>query len=101
MSGPTKRIRFIVTGDLERRALVPSLRRLFPEDADGARVEWLPPRKTMAATASRLHADRRDAGMAALAKAMIAEAWEGEDGKPADLIVVVDDVELHNFDQQP
>lgn len=49
----------------------------------------------------RLRADIMDQGMGALAKAMIAEAWEGEDGKPADLIVVVDDVELHNFDQQP
>lgn len=101
MSGPTKRIRFIVTGDLERTALVPALRRLFPPDADGDRAEWLPTRKTGAGTSMRLRADIMDKGMKALAKAMVAEAWGGEDGRPADLIVVVDDVELHNFDQQP
>jgi hypothetical protein len=38
--------------------------------------------------------------MRALAKALVAEAWEGADGKPADLVIAVDDVELANFDQR-
>jgi hypothetical protein len=97
-----KHIRFIVTGDLERAAIVASLSRLFPpQTAAGELVEWLRPRKVHGATTRRLQADREpDAGMRALARAMVAEAWEGAGSKPADLVIVVDDVELHNFDQR-
>jgi hypothetical protein len=38
--------------------------------------------------------------MRALAKALVAEAWEGADGQPADLVIAVDDVELHNFGRE-
>lgn len=96
-----KRIRFIVTGVVEHKAIVPSLSRLFPnKTANDEAVEWLPPRKTMAGTTNRLRAESLDVGMKDLARAMVAETWEGEDRKPADLVIVVDDVELHNFDQQ-
>lgn len=97
-----KTIRFIVTGDLERAAIVPSLDRLFPQQtAAGEPVEWLRPRKVHGATTRRLRADQEpDRGMKALARAMFAEAWEGAEGKPADLVIVVDDVELHNFDHR-
>jgi hypothetical protein len=96
-----KHIRLIVTGDLERKAMIPSLCRLFPDKtANGEAVEWLSPHKTMAGTTNRLRADSLDAGMKGLAKKMVAEAWEGEDDKPADLVIAIDDVELHNFDQQ-
>lgn len=96
-----KRIRFIVTGDLERGAIVRSISRLFPHEIDDREVEWLRPRKVGAATSSRLRADAPPSrGMQAFARALLAEAWEGADGKPADLVVAVDDVELHNFDQR-
>lgn len=37
--------------------------------------------------------------MRALAHAMVVEATKGKDGRPPDLVVVIDDVELHNLDQ--
>jgi hypothetical protein len=38
--------------------------------------------------------------MQGLARAVLAEVWEGADGKPPELVVAIDDVELHNFDQR-
>ncbi|MGM0575152.1 MAG: hypothetical protein ACQEXJ_05415 [Myxococcota bacterium] len=94
------RIRFIVTGDVERAALVPSIKRLFTLVAPETEPEWLPPQKVPATTTSRLrHSTPPSAPMRRLAKAMIMEASEGEDGTPADLVVAVDDLELANFDQ--
>jgi hypothetical protein len=95
------RIRFIVTGDLERAAMVSSISRWFPsETTAGEAVEWLPSRKVHAATTHRIDAGKAPSNpMRTLARAAIAEASEGKHGEPADLVVVVDDVELHNLDQ--
>lgn len=37
--------------------------------------------------------------MMTLARALVAEVWLGEDGTPADMVVVIDDLELNNIDQ--
>lgn len=96
-----KRIRFIVTGDLERAAMVPSLSRFFPDATwEGEPVEWLKPQKVHGTTTHRLTADRDPSNlMRALARAALAERLDGADGTPADLVVVIDDLELHNLDQ--
>ena len=92
-SKQVKRIRFIVTGDLERKAIVASLSAQFPKVAsDSTPVEWLRPQKTPAATTHRLIASQPPSGV-------LAEVAEGEDGTPADLVIAVDDLELNNFDQ--
>jgi len=53
------------------------------------------------ATSSRLKkGDFPNKPMLKLAQAMLAEALDGKDGKPADLVIVVDDVELENLDQE-
>lgn len=97
-----KRVRFIVTGDLERIAIVGSISRLFPaQTVEGEDVVWLRPRKVHGATSHRLRRDVAPShGMKALARALIAEAWEGSDGKPADLVIALDDVEVHNFGRE-
>lgn len=96
-----KRIRFVVTGDLERKAMAPSISRQFPETtSDDIPVMWLRPQMVPAATTHRLVALQPPSGpMTALARRVLAELEEGEDGTPADLILAVDDLELHNFDQ--
>jgi hypothetical protein len=96
-----KRIRFVVTGDLERKAIAASISALFPRTAsDGNPVVWLRAQKVPAATTHRLTTSVPPSGtMKALARRVIAEAAEGEDGSPADLVIAVDDLELHNFDQ--
>ncbi len=90
------RIRLIVTGDLERASIVASISRFFPRE----RAEWLKPRKVNCGTSARLAATNApNKAMKALARAMVAEARFGEDGEPAQLVLAVDDLELHNFDQ--
>ena len=98
---PERRIRLVVTGDLERKALVPSLRRHFPKtDIHNDPVNWLPPRKTHGATSHRLREGAPPSKpMRNLARAVLAEALHGSDGRPADLVVAIDDLELHNVDQ--
>ena len=84
-----KRIRFVVTGDLERKAIAASISALFPQTAsDGKPVEWLRAQKVPAATTHRLTTSGPPSGtMKALARRVIAEAAEGEDGSPADLVI--------------
>lgn len=96
-----KRIRFIVTGDLERAAIVRSLRRSFPETTwDGDPVEWRRPQKLHGATTHRVDREKPPTNpMRQLARAALAELQHGADGIPADLVVVIDDIELHNLDQ--
>jgi hypothetical protein len=96
-----KRIRFVVTGDLERKAMAPSISGQFPETtSDGIPVTWLRPQMVPGATTHRLVALQRPSGpMNALARRVLAEVAEGEDGTPADLIIAIDDLELHNLDQ--
>jgi hypothetical protein len=95
------RIKLIVTSDMEKLALHKSLRRFFPSERDGIDVIWDQPRKTQCATSYPLSPDRAPSGpMKELAKAMIAEAGIGKKGEPADLVVVIDDVELGNLGQE-
>jgi hypothetical protein len=95
------RIKLIVTGDLERQALHESLRRLFPSQRNGDDVLWEQPRRLDCATSYRLSPSGRPSSpMQALARAMLAEARVGKTGEPADLVVVIDDVELGNLGQE-
>jgi hypothetical protein len=91
------RIKLIVTGDMEKAALHRSLQRMFPSDRDGQEVHWDVPRKLDSATSLPLLAGAAPSeNMTNLARAMIAEAGIGKTGAPADLVVVIDDVELGN-----
>lgn len=96
-----RRIRLVVTGDMERKALMPSLRRHFPtNDVHGVQVTWLAPRMTNGVTTHRLRAEADPSRpMSTLARAVLAEALDGSEGTPADLVIAVDDLELHNTDQ--
>lgn len=95
------RIRLIVTGEMERLALASSMCARFPAtDVNNAAVEWLPAQKAMGATSHRLRVGGQPTEvMRRLAKTALAELRSGQGGVPADLVVVVDDLELHNFDQ--
>lgn len=100
------RIKLIVTGDLEKLALSQSLMKHFPSTYNGKNVIWDEPRKTHGATSYQLQP--LSAGgllsnpMKELAKAMLAEALEGKKRgqSPADLVIVIDDVELGNLGRE-
>jgi hypothetical protein len=95
------RIKLIVTGDLEKLALHESLRQLFPPQRDGDDVVWDEPQRLHCATSHRLAPSSPPSRpMLALARAMLAAAGIGKTGSPADLVVVVDDVELGNLGQE-
>lgn len=99
------RIKLIVTGDMEKAALHKSLQKFFPNQRDGKQVIWDVPRGPLpCATSNRLRALAPNSSpskpMIELAKAMIAEAIAGKTGQPADLVMVIDDVELENLDQE-
>jgi hypothetical protein len=92
------KVKLIVTGDLERRALGDSLRRYFGETSSGVEIDFLRPRKVQCITTAPLRAggDKVPRNIDGLARAMIAEVWEGADGRPSDLVVAIDDLELAN-----
>ncbi|TQF14694.1 hypothetical protein FJV41_17355 [Myxococcus llanfairpwllgwyngyllgogerychwyrndrobwllllantysiliogogogochensis] len=95
------RIKLIVTGDLERLALHESLRQLFPSKRGTAEVVWEQPRKLHCATSHQLSPGKAPSEpMLALAQAMLTEVGIGKNGEPADLVVVIDDVELGNRGQE-
>ncbi|OQW92721.1 MAG: hypothetical protein BWK79_14080 [Beggiatoa sp. IS2] len=95
------RIKLIVTGDMEKQALHKSLQRFFPDQLNGEKVEWDQPRKVHCATSHRLLPNSEPSNpMQELAKAMIAEASSGKKSEPADLVIVIDDVELGNLGQE-
>jgi hypothetical protein len=95
------RIKLIVTGDMEKLALHESLQRFFPDIRDGEEVIWEKPRKAQCVTSHRLIAGNAPSGpMLQLARAMFDEAGIGKKGMPADLVVIVDDVELGNLAQE-
>jgi hypothetical protein len=100
------RIKLIVTGDMEKAALHKSLQKFFHNQRhDGEQVIWDVPRGPLpCATSNRLRALPPNASpskpMIELAKAMIAEAIAGKTGQPADLVMVIDDVELGNLNQE-
>lgn len=91
------RIKLIVTGDLEKKAMVQSIRRFFPSTYRGEDVEWLAPRKVNAITTKALDLEQTQyEPMRKLVRAMAAEAEDGSDGRPADLVIAIDDLELAN-----
>ncbi len=99
----TARIRLIVTGDTEELALHDSLRRFFPTHrSNGEVVEWDVPRfHRGGATSNRLdYAAQPNGAMKKLARIMLNEAIIGKHGKPADFVILVDDVELANVGQE-
>ncbi len=81
--------------------MVASLKRWFPtKDLGGVAVQWARPQMKHGATSHRLRPEGLPSNpMMGLARAMIAEALDGADGTPSDLVLVVDDLELHNIDQ--
>jgi hypothetical protein len=96
------RIKLIVTGDMEKQALHKSLRRLFPRARAGEveEVVWEPPRKLHGATSHQLVAGKSPSRpMRALAQAMLDEVTIGKTGTAADLVVIIEDVELGNLEQ--
>lgn len=98
-----RRIKLIVTGDLEKQALPRSLSQAFPaRDRRGRPILWLPAQRVDSGTTRRLYEDRPpNTAMRRLATALVAEVIDGADGTPADLVLAVDDLELHNFGQAP
>lgn len=95
------RIRLIVTGDMEELALHKSLQQCFPSTRNNKNVIWDTPRKLDCATSHRLRQDALPSGpMKNLAQAMLDDAIPGKNGKPADLVIVIDDVELGNLGQE-
>ncbi|RIZ69583.1 MAG: hypothetical protein D0528_03725 [Methylococcales bacterium] len=98
------RIKFIVTGDMEKSALHKSLQRFFPNIRDSDEVIWDTPRKAQCVTSYPLQpltsGNLPSKPMIELAKAMFAETFSSKTGHPADLVIVVDDVELGNLNQE-
>jgi hypothetical protein len=94
------RIKLIVTGDMEKAALHASLRGFFPAEREGHEVLWDQPRKLQGATSFRLEPGGDPSpAMRDLAQAMLDEVLIGKRGSPADLVMVIDDVELGNVGQ--
>lgn len=98
------RIKLIVTGDMEKAALHKSLKRFFPDKRNNEEVIWDTPRKADCVTSNRLRPLTGGVSlsrpMIELAKAMLAEVSAGKNGQAADLVIVVDDVELGNLEQE-
>lgn len=97
-------IKLIVTGDMEKAALHKSLQRFFPNQLHGTEVIWDTPRKEEGTTSYQLKSLTPGGSpsnpMKELAKAMLAEALYGKKSTPADLVIVIDDVELGNLGQE-
>src|SRR5580700_6676109 len=95
------RIKLIVTGYTEQEGLRESLSRFFPSRRGDEEVIWERPRKIQSATSHRLEPGIPSSTlMRSLARAMVAEVAHGPTGTPADLVVLVDDAELHNHGQE-
>jgi len=99
------RIKLIVTGDMEKLALHKSLSRFFPDKLNCEEVIWDKPRKLHCATSYRLRSLKNNSGklskpMKDIAQAMFDEILRGKTGQPADLVIVIDDIEIANIDQE-
>jgi len=86
---------------LEKKALHKSLKRFFPKERHGQEVRWETPRWLNGATSNRLRPLKNNnvkisKPMKKLAQAMFDEVFITK----ADLVIVIDDVELHNLDQE-
>lgn len=96
------RIKLIVTGDMEAKSLAMSLQSQFPSQKNGDMVIWERARKLNCTTSHplRRESDKPSQPMLSLARAMIREVIDGKQGTPADLVIVIDDVELGNLGQE-
>lgn len=96
------RIKLVVTGDMEHRSLATSLQAQFPTHRGDDEVTWDRPRKLNCTTSHQLarNATSVSQPMLSLARAMLAEVIDGKQGEPADLVIVIDDVELANIGQE-
>lgn len=96
------RIKLIVTGVMEKTALPQVLAKFFPEKLNGKDVIWEEARQGNGITCYPLPTFATEPARAAfkLAKDMITEARTGKQGKPADLVIVLDDVELGNLGRE-
>ncbi len=93
-------IKLIVTGEMERLALRRSLSRFFPNELNGEAVIWETPHCLPGPTSARLKPGSKFSnGVEKLANTLLAEARGGKNGKRPDLVIMVDDLELHNIDQ--
>lgn len=98
-------VRLLPTGQMELRSLAQCLRTLFPghdfqtisarEDPDGSRIPF------ESFTSGRLRPDIVPDALRRLVEQLSAEAHPGRSGVPADLAVLIDDLELENLDQVP
>ena len=99
-----KHIKLIVTGMSEKKSLHESLRKYFPtHTANGDLVIWDTPRKAYGVTGHRLKAaNSPSTSMVTLVNTMFAEAIAGKlpNSRPADLVIVIDDVELGNVGRE-
>lgn len=97
------RIKLIVTGDMEKLVLHNSLQGFFPNPHDGEQVIWEKPRKADCVTTNPLlplNHSNPSMAMKRLAEYMLDEALVGGTKGPADLVVVIDDVEIANLGQE-
>jgi hypothetical protein len=96
------KIKLVVTGDMEAKSLAVSLKSQFPTHKNGDMVIWDKARKMNCTTSHplRRESDEPSQPMLNLARAMLAEALDGKHGTPADLVIVIDDVELGNLGQE-
>ncbi len=95
------RIKLIVTGDMEKGGLCDSLKKHFPTLRNNQTVIWDTPRRVDCVTTHRLVLGKQPSKpMVELAKAMLSEVVLGKKGKGADLVVVIDDVEIGNLGQE-
>ena len=97
------RVKLIVSGALEQKALHRSLERLFPHTGAGEPIEFLRPSLFQGPTSNPLHqnAEPMPELVRTFTTAMVSEALFGSEprGGPPDLVIGVDDLELHNSHQ--
>ena len=97
------RVKLIVTGMMERRALHRSLARQFPVKGTGEPVEFLLPSYFQGPTSNPLPDDGSIIPQLVreFCDALVAETLEGSEpgGKPPDLVIGIDDLELENLDR--
>lgn len=94
-------IKLIVTGEMEKLALHDSLKKLFPAETKQGKVEWKTPHCLPGATSARLkNSPKIWPPMERLANTLLAEVKRDKNGMQPDLVLLVDDLELHNIDQQ-
>lgn len=96
------KIKLIVTGQMERLSLHHSLAKEFPTHrSPDEEVIWETPHCLPGATSARIKKSEKIwPPMEKLARTLLAEVKGGKTGIQPDLVLLIDDLELHNLDQQ-